>query len=60
MTGQPRTCPEFVTKTIILLENVYLHLVYCLFLLLNFFLRGQGPGPLQGVHGPGPLSGPST
>ena len=54
--ANPELVPDFVTKTIILLDNVYWHLVYCSFLLLNFlfFGGGQEPGPLQGVHGPGP------
>ena len=45
-----------------LLDNVYLHLVYCSFLLLNFLFLEGGKNPVhyRGSMGPVHISGPST
>ena len=52
--AHPELVPEFVIKTIILLNNVYLHLVYCSFLRL-YFLSFEGdmhPVHYRGSMGP--------
>ena len=54
VTNHPELVPEFVIKTIILLNNVYLHLVYCSFLRL-YFLSFEGdmhPVHYRGSMGP--------
>ena len=60
--ANPELVPDFVTTTIILLDNVYLHLVYCSFLLLNFlfFEGGMDPVHYRGYMGPVHISGLST
>ena len=52
--AHPELVPEFVIKTIILLNNVYLHLLYCSFLRL-YFLSFEGdmhPVHYRGSMGP--------
>ena len=60
--ANPELVPDFVTTTIILLDNVYLHLVYCSFLLLNFlfFEGGMNPVHYRGYMGLVHISGLST
>ena len=58
--ANPELVPDFVTKTIMSLDNVYLHLVYCSFLFLNFFWGGKDPVHYRGSMGPVHRTGPRT